>query len=188
VTIGNKQEAINKLSQCLDSAEEPALFLVLGKKDDVVEVANSNVEVSELPVKVARILRQASIIEFSSEPSKTPRQPSKPYSATRARKVKVFSDRDNQGGSGEMIKLYRTFWNNKAEEICSSQAFKQFTPGEIQGAINVAWTIEKATHMKNEAKQLELDVGPGCPDHMIKKFARVEENLRVKHKAYGDGQ
>lgn len=83
VTIGNKQEAIIKLSQCLDSAEEPALFLVLGKKDDVVEVANTNVEVSEPPVKVARTSRQASIIEFSSEPSKTPRQPSKPYSAAR---------------------------------------------------------------------------------------------------------
>ena len=76
-----------------------------------------------------------------------------------------------------MIKLYRTFGNNKTEEICSSQAFKQFTPGEIQGAINVAWTIEKATHMKNEAKQLELDVGPGCPDHMIKKFAESKKTL-----------
>ena len=32
----------------------------------------------------------------------------------------------------------------------SSHALKQFFPGEIQGAINVAWTIEKFKHIKRE--------------------------------------
>ena len=57
-----------------------------------------------------------------------------------------------------MVKLYRVFWNNKAEEICSSQALKQFLPGEIQGAINVAWTIEKAKYIKREDKKWAQDV------------------------------
>lgn len=180
VTIGIKQEAVVRLSQCIDGAEEPALFLVSEKKDDVVEVPNLKIdtekaqEVSEPPVKVAKISRQPTITEFSSVPSsKTPRQP---YSAARARKVKLYSDREIQGASG-MVKLYRAFWNNKAEEICSSQALKQFTQGEVQGAINVAWIIEKATHIKNEAKELEIDVGPGCPDHMVKKFTESKKTL-----------
>lgn len=180
VTVGIKQEAVVQLSQCIDGAEEPALFLVFERKDEFVEVPNPKIdtekaqEVSEPPVKIARVSRQPTITEFSTVPSsKTPRQP---YSAARARKVKLYSDREIQGASG-MVKLYRTFWNIKAEEICSSQAAKQFTQGEIQGAINVAWTIEKATHIKNEAKELEIDVGPGCPDHMVKKFTESKKTL-----------
>lgn len=35
------------------------------------------------------------------------------------------------------VKLCQAFWNNKAEDICSSQGLKQYLPGEIQGAMNV---------------------------------------------------
>lgn len=60
-----------------------------------------------------------------------------PYSAARARKIKIYSNREIQ--FSEMVKLYQVFWNNKAEDICSSHALKQFLPGEIQSDINVAW-------------------------------------------------
>ena len=36
---------------------------------------------------------------------------------------------------------------------------------EIQGAINVAWTIEKAKYIKRETAEVEQEVGPGCPEH-----------------------
>ena len=35
------------------------------------------------------------------------------YSAARAKKIKIYSDREIQNAS-EMVKLYRVFWNNKA--------------------------------------------------------------------------
>ena len=43
---------------------------------------------------------------------------------------------------------YRQFWNDKAEELCRSNALKTFKPGEIQGAINVAWSLKKTDIFK----------------------------------------
>ena len=42
-----------------------------------------------------------------------------PYSATRDRKCKLFTDREINASMG-MVKVCREFWNNKAEGICIS--------------------------------------------------------------------
>ena len=131
----------------------------------------------EPPSKIAKASRQSTIIEFASTSQNTNSETAPQlYSAARARKVKIHSEQEIQNAS-EMVKLYRVFWNNKAEEICSSQALKQFLPGQIQGAINVAWTIEKAKYIKREAAEVEQEVGPGCPEHLVKKFADSKKTI-----------
>lgn len=77
-----------------------------------------------------------------------------------------------------MVKLYRVFWNSKADKICSSQALKQFLPGEIQGAINVAWTVKKTKYIEREAAEVEQDVDPGCLEHLVKNFADSKKTIK----------
>ena len=142
----------------------------------------------EPPSKIAKASRQLTITEFASTSQNTNSETAPQlYSAARARKVKIHSEQEIQNAS-EMVKLYRVFWNNKAEEICSSQALKQFLPGQIQGAINVAWTIEKAKYIKREAAEVEQEVGPGCPEHLVKKFAdskkTIERNTKCMEAAH----
>ena len=77
-----------------------------------------------------------------------------------------------------MVKLYQVFGNNyTAKELCSSHALEQFLPGEIQGAINVAWMIEKAKPIQREAAEVEQGVDPGCPEHLVKKFADSKKTI-----------
>ena len=60
-------------------------------------------------------------------------------------------------------KVYRAFWNKKAEEICSNSYLETIKPGEIQGAINVAWTLEKTRHLKEDMdKILHEEFGQSC--------------------------
>ena len=59
-------------------------------------------------------------------------------------------------------KVYRAFWNKKAEEICSNSYLETFKPGEIQGAINVAWTLEKTRHLKENMDNLHEEIGQPC--------------------------
>ena len=69
-----------------------------------------------------------------------------------------------------MQKIYREFWNAKAEDLCRSSALKTFKPGEIQGAINVAWTIRKTEYLKDEMKKVNQEINNRCPVDVLKRF------------------
>lgn len=58
----------------------------------------------------------------------------------------------------DIQKVYRKFWDNMTEEICSNSNLKTFKPGEIQGAINGAWTLEKAQHLKEDMDKLHGEI------------------------------
>jgi len=90
----------------------------------------------------------------------TPNHPtvaSQPCSAARAGKIKIFSATEIEESTG-MQKIYREFWNAKAEELCRSSALKTFKSGEIQGAINVAWTIRKTEYLKDEVEKVNQGI------------------------------
>ena len=70
-----------------------------------------------------------------------------------------------------MQKLYREFWKAKAEELCRSSALKTFKPGEIQGPINVAWTIRKTEYLKDEMEKVNLGINNKCPIDVLKKVS-----------------
>ena len=89
------------------------------------------------PQKKTKISHQPTLFDMCGPSTATPRPSSTPFSAARARNVKIFKEQEINESTG-MKKLYRQFWNDKAEELCRSNALKTFKPGEIQGAINVA--------------------------------------------------
>lgn len=77
--------------------------------------------------------------------------------AARAQKVKIFSEQEINKSTG-MKKSYQQFWNDKAEELCKNNALKTFKPGEIQGTINVAWTLKRADILKGEVEEVNNEV------------------------------
>lgn len=185
VVVGLKQERLLKLKQCMEESAEgqAAIYLVCDKTNseqpDVQEVsASPSKHDEELPLtpptKKAKISRQPTLFDMCS-PNRSTVSP-QPYSAARARKVKIFSVREIDDSTG-MQKLYRTFWNTKAEELCRSSALKTFKPGEIQGAINVAWIIEKTEHLKNEMENVNKEINDKCPVDILKKFQLSAKTL-----------
>lgn len=77
--------------------------------------------------------------------------------AARAQKVKIFSEQEINKSTG-MKKSYQQFWNDKAEELCKNNTLKTFKPGEIQGTINVAWTLKRADILKGEVEEVNNEV------------------------------
>ena len=41
----------------------------------------------------------------------------------------------------------------------------------------MAWTIEKAKYIKREAAEVEQELGPGCQEHLVKKFADSKKTI-----------
>ena len=142
--------------------EELSCSVTLEEEDLTVESFWKNV--------LNEVSRQPTILDFASGQSIRQKVKSDAYSAARARKVKVFSESEIEGSTG-LQKIYQTFWNEKAEEICSNSNLTTFKPGEIQGAINVAWTLEKTQHLKDMEK-LQEETGQSCifSNVVLKKF------------------
>ena len=51
-------------------------------------------------------------------------KPKQPYSAAKARKIKIYSHSEIANSSG-MAKVYREFWKAKGEELCRKQCAEQ---------------------------------------------------------------
>ena len=63
-----------------------------------------------------------------------------------------------------MTKVYREFWNTKGEELCRSSALSNYKPGEIHGAINIAWKLEKSKLIKDQVRKINDEINQKCPD------------------------
>lgn len=75
------------------------------------------------------------------------------------------------------VKLYQAFWNNKAEDICSSQGLKQYLPGEIQGAMNVVLEDrESQIHHMGGCRSLAR-CGPKISRTFGKKSLQIQRKL-----------
>lgn len=189
VTVGIKQEAIIKVKQCIEESSDPAIYLIreenkTGESSIHVEPSTSQDAESEKqdfvspPTKKTKISKQPTMFDLLS-PGRSESKPKQPYSAARARKIKIYSNSEITNSSG-MTKVYREFWNAKGEELCRSSALSNYKPGEIQGAINVAWTLEKSKLIKDEVHKINDEINQKCPDHLLKKFqlsrATLEKN------------
>ena len=171
VIVGLKQESILKLGQCMEQSEEFAVYLI---REETISTTTEEPSVQDAPstsqdtrqdnehispIKKAKISRQPTLVEMyhSTNRSTATSSPPQPYSAAKARNIKIFSDREIAESSG-MTRMYREFWNNKAEELCCSNVLKTFKPGEIQGAINVAWTIKKTDLLKEQMEEVNKEI------------------------------
>lgn len=211
LVVGVKQEAVMKTVRCIDATtDEKAVYLVreelIKPTEQSTTATDSNTEKDKADVeeptvstdnnekgdngepapKRRNVSRQPTILDFTtgqSRPNKGIK--SDPYSAARARKVKVFTESEIEGSTG-LQKVYRRFWNDKAEEICRSRSLNKFKPGEIQGAINVAWTLEKTRHLKEEVEKVNMEIGQPYQSNVLKKVQTsvktIEKNsLRVEN-------
>ena len=170
-----------------DGGDNPALFLVanldaLMKVPCSAQQSTTENKSPEPPVQATKVLRQPTITQFSKSSSWSLKPPRQPYSAARARNIKLYSEREIHEANG-VTKLYGAFWNKKAEDICSSPALNHFKKDTWSDQCCVdqcsvdQCCVEKAAHIKNEAMELEVDVGPKCPDYLIQKFKASKKTI-----------
>ena len=119
-------------------------------------------------------------MDFATGHSHPQKVKSDSYSFARARKVKIFAESEIEGSAG-LQKVYRKFWNRKAEEICSNNNLKSFKAEEVQGAINVAWTLEKSRHLKEDIDKMKEEMSQPCSSNAVaKKVPVIASNKTIK--------
>ena len=69
------------------------------------------------------------------------------------RGMKLYSDGEITRANG-YERLYRKFWNQKAEEVCSNKVLVQWTQTAIEGIITTEWTMKKTPLMYNHTMEL----------------------------------
>lgn len=184
VVMGLKQERILKLKQYIEESKVKVLFTWFAKIQ-TRRSQNSLMSRNQVLQGMTSRSRRQRKLRFLSSPHcliclcQTARQlhPNPVHAAARARKIKIFSATEIEESTG-MQKIYREFWNAKAEELCRSSALKTFKPGEIQGAINVAWTIRKTEYLKDEMETVNQEINDKCPVDVLKKFQLSGKTLK----------
>ena len=89
----------------------------VAEQPNVQEPSTSRDDEQVPPAKKAKISRQPTL--FYMFTPNCPTVASQSCSAARARKIKLFSATEIEESTG-MQKIYREFWNAKAEELCRS--------------------------------------------------------------------
>ena len=90
--------------------------------------------------------------------------------------MNLFSEQEVNESTG-IQKSYRQFWNDKAEELCRSNALKTFKPGEIQGVINVAWSLKKTDILKDQIEEVNKEIASKCSTDELKKFQMLKKTV-----------
>jgi len=101
-----------------------------------------------------------------------------PLDAARGR-VHLYSPRDIERAS-EGRKEYYTFWNTKAQELCSNQNFKTYTKQKLHGVIDTAWQMRSCDTLTTKVEAELQDVSRSHTKTVNKNLKRVQE---AKHMA-----
>lgn len=144
IVVGVKQEGVISASKCIYHNRGIYLFREKTKlKEDIFSTKAVSFEPGDwlntllfLTAQVKHLLNkdlscQPLILEFAGRWHKLPKP--HPYSAAKARKVKIYCAKDIEWSTGFM-QVYRRFWNRKAEEIC----------------VNKAWHLSKQVRSKEQ--------------------------------------
>ena len=73
--------------------------------------------------------------------------------------MKIFTNQQIHAVSG-YERLYRLFWNRKAEELCRSPSYAKWSKNVITGVIATEWSLKKTALLFNHAMRL-MDQEPG---------------------------
>lgn len=190
IVVGLKQEVALKLSQCMQKTND--IFAVHLFHEEGINLKANEPDLNHVPTKsgdagdgdqdqVPPRKKSGSVASPHSDmcaptTSSPGPQPTSPYSAARARRVKIYSKQEVDECIG-MKKSYRQFWNDKAEELCRSNALKTFKPGEIQGAINVAWSLKKTDILKDQIEEVKKEIASKCSTDILKKFQTSKKTV-----------
>ena len=76
--------------------------------------------------------------------------------------MKIFTNQQVHAVSG-YERLYRLFWNRKAEELCRSPSYAKWSKSAITGVIATEWSLKKTALLFNHATRLmDQEPGPGA--------------------------
>ena len=148
LVVGSKQEPGMKITRCFDiKSDEKAIYRVREEVNPSAEGSSAtattaskiiektsaeepsmraeNIDLGTPALKKCKISRQPTILDFATGQLCPQKAKSDVCSAARARKVKIFTESDIEMCTG-IQKVYRAFWNKKAEEICSNSYLETF--------------------------------------------------------------
>ena len=67
--------------------------------------------------------------------------------------MKIFTNQQIHAVNG-YERLYRLFWNRKAEELCRSPSYAKWSKNAIRGVIATEWSLKKTALLFNHATRL----------------------------------
>ena len=79
--------------------------------------------------------------------------------------MKIFTNQQINAVSG-YERLYRLFWNRKAEELCRSPSYAKWSKSAITGVIATEWSLKKTALLFNHATRL-MDQEPSANKRQI---------------------
>ena len=86
--------------------------------------------------------------------------------------IKIFNTQQVNAVSG-YERLYRLFWNKKAEELCRNPSFAKWSKTAITGVIATEWSLKKTALLLNHATRL-MDHKPTTSDNNNKRKQKTD--------------
>ena len=86
--------------------------------------------------------------------------------------MKIFNNQQVNAVSG-YERLYRLFWNKKAEELCRNPSFAKWSKTAITGVIATEWSLKKTALLLNHATRL-MDHKPTTSDNNNKRKQKTD--------------
>ena len=107
------------------------------------------------------------------------------FDTVRIQGMKIYTESEIHDAGSEMEQKFRIFWNDKANEICSSKATMALlkTKQAIQGAIHSAWIIQKTDYLLVEVDHLRLVASDVYKDKVLEKFKSIDCNAERMSKS-----
>lgn len=71
--------------------------------------------------------------------------------------IKFYSKKEVESSEGQE-QMYRRFWNMKVGQLTKAKSFGTWTKSELKGAIDVAWSLKRASLFSIEIRGLEAKI------------------------------
>lgn len=174
--ISRVQEAKITLNEALRDEK-----LVIRKKvDEMSSLKRKAVDIDEDTTKVQkaasrgkRTVQSTLTKVFGAKSSPTARY----ASATVRKGVHIFSEQDI-ASSSDKEKERKTWWNEKATNLCEDPAYGMLKEDELDQALHEQWRLYKAAKMLQEQKETKEAI-----EDFLEKHPNMEEHMASKSKA-----
>ena len=147
IPVASGQETFVSLGKCLAHDDEDSLNLYLQETESAAKRTSST-----LSTPKPKRLRQQPIFKYFLT-SGTTTTSAAAYSAAPGR-VYLYSESTIERATDRRQDYYR-FWNEKAEELCSSPSFSKYSKQELHGIIDTHWRMHATELCIRDAEQEE---------------------------------
>lgn len=165
IVVGVKQEGVISASKCIYHNRGIYLFREKTKlKEDIFSTKAVSFESGDWLNTLLFLTAQVKHL-LNKDLSRQPIDPRVCWSATQATKTPSLFSRPGKKGENLLCERYRVEYGFHASlqkileqkswrNLCE-QSLASLKAGEIQGAINVVWTLEKTKHLRQEVEDQE---------------------------------